>query len=503
MKIKRPNGWSPALAVCAGLLVLIACRHQRGSQEIDLGDGGYPPEVNRIIMLHCSQTAAGGGCHNAYGAVNSAGLRLDTWNLMFDGTRHGAVVVPFDTLNSPLLHYINIDSNLGSIALPTMPYNQKPLSRDEYLTLRNWIGRGAPDRNGNIPFAENPESRQKIYITNQSSDVVSVVDAQRRVIMRNIPVGVSPAVESPHCIRLSEDGQYAYVCFLGGDVVQKIDTKTDQVVGQVQISNGGSQWNVLLISKDGSKLMVSDLARGWMRLIRTTDMHVLASVGSDAVPLSPFTSPHGMAALPGFDTLYMTGQYGNTVFKFTPDFRFIKYISIDGTPSNYNTNTRDPHEIMLTPDDSKYFLTCEASAEVRVMDAHADTLIAVLPVGTKPQEMALSRTKPYLFVTCMEANSTVPGAKGSVVVINYETMEIMKTIYGPFWQPHGIAVDDAGGTFYVVSTNIGGPFSGHNHTNSSGKSGWYSVYDLNTLELASNSQYELLAQPYSADSRMK
>jgi YVTN family beta-propeller protein len=503
MKRKGLKLWRCALVACAAMLVLIACKHQRGVPDIGVDDGGYPPEVNRIVMLHCSTGALGGGCHNAYGAINAAGLRLDSWNLMFDGTRHGAVVVPFDTLNSPLLHYINIDSSLGSIALPTMPYNQKPLSRDEFLTLRNWIARGAPDKNGNIPFAENAADRQKIYITNQASDVVSVVDAQRRVIMRNIPVGISDAVESPHCIRLSEDGQFAYVCFLGGDAVQKIDTKTDRVVGQVQISNGGSQWNVLLISKDGTKLMVSDLARGWMRLIRTADMQVLASVGSDAVSLSPFTSPHGMAALPGFDTLYMTGQYGNTVFKFTPDFRFIKYISIDGAPSNYNTNTRDPHEIMLAPDNSKYFLTCEASAEVRVMDAHTDTLIAVLPVGTKPQEMALSRSKPYLFVTCMEANSTVPGAKGSVVVINYQTLEIVKTIYGPFWQPHGIAVDNENGTFYVVSTNIGGPFSGHNHTKSSGKAGWYSIYDLNTLELASNSQYELLSQPYSADVRMK
>ncbi len=503
MNLLRPTGWSFVLTACAAFLLLIACKHQRSIPDVEVADGGYPAEVNHIIINHCTQSPSGGGCHNAFGAVNSAGLRLDTWNLMFDGTRHGAVVVPFDTVNSPLLHYINIDSNLGSIALPTMPYNQQPLPQADYLTIRNWIARGAPDKNGNIPFADNPVGRQKIYITNQSDDIVSVVDAARHVIMRNIPVGVSPDIESPHCVRVSGNGQEAYVCFLGGDVVQKIDTKTDKITGQVQISNGGCQWNVLLISPDGSKLMVSDLARGWMRLIRTSDMQVIASVGSDAVPLSPFTSPHGMATLPGFDTLYMTGQYGNTVFKFTPDFQYIKYLSIDGTPHHYNASTLDPHEIMLSPDNSKYFLTCEASAEVRVMDAHADTLIAVIPVGTKPQEMALSRNKPYLFVTCMEANSPTPGAKGSVVVIDYKTLQVVKTIYGPFWQPHGIAVDDMNNTMYVVSTNIGGPFSGHNHTKTSGKAGWYSIYDLNTLDELSTSQFELLSQPYSADSRFK
>jgi YVTN family beta-propeller protein len=384
-----------------------------------------------------------------------------------------------------------------------MPYNQTPLSRDEYLTLRNWIARGAPDKNGRLPFSEDADSRQKIYIANQANDMISVVDAARKVVMRNIPVGAQAAIESPHCVRVSSDGRYAYVCFLGGDYIQKIDTKSDQVVQQVQISNGSSQWNVLLLSSDGTRLLASDLARGWMRLINTANMQIVGSVGSDALPSSPFKSPHGMAARPAFDTIYMTGQYGNTVFKFTPDFRYWKYISIDGNPVNYNVGTRDPHEILLTPDGGKYFLTCEASAEVRVMDAHADTLMAVFPVPAKPQELAISQKKPYIFVTCMEATSTLSGAKGAVIVINYQTMQIVKTIYGPFWQPHGIAVDDVAGTFYVVSPNIGGPFSGHNHTNSSGKTGWYSVYDINTLELANDRQYELLSQPYSADSRMK
>jgi hypothetical protein len=107
-----------------------------------------------------------------------------------------------------------------------------------------------------------------------------------------------------------------------------------------------------------------------------------------------------------------------------------------------------------------------------------------------------------MFFTCMEGTSTIPGTKGAVVRINYQTME-MKIIYGPFWQPHGIAVDDEHGTFYVASTNIGGPFSGHNHTNSSGKSGWYNIYDINTLNPVDDHQYELLSQPYSADVRNK
>jgi YVTN family beta-propeller protein len=490
------------LAACASLLVIWGCRHQRDVSAIRADDGNYPADVNRIVMLHCMTGTAGGGCHNAIGADNASSLRMDSWNELFSGNSHGAVVVPFDTINSPLLYYTNIDSALGPVAVPTMPLYETPLSRSDYLTLRNWIANGAPDKNGNVPFAENPETRQKIYIANQASDMLSVVDAERHVVMRNIPVGATTAIESPHCVRVSADGQYAYVCFLAGDYVQKIDTKTDKVIGQVQISNGGSQWNVLLLSADGTRMLVSDLVRGWMRLIRTSDMQVIASVGTDSSPLSPFIHPHGMSATPAFDTIYMTAQYGNTVFKFTPDFRYYKAVSINDSANQYNTGTYDPHEIMLTPDGSKYFVTCEASNEIRVMDAHKDKLLAVFNVPTKPQEIALSLKQPLMLFTCMEGASTLAGTRGAVVAINYQTMQ-MQTIYGNFWQPHGIAIDDVNGTFYVVSTNIGGPFTGHNHTSSSGKIGWYGIYDLNTLQPLNNRQYELLSQPYSADSRMK
>lgn len=502
MSLRRRSLYGIILTAFIVSLALYSCKHQPYIPTITVDDGNYPPEVNRIIMMHCTMGATGGGCHNAIGAPNNGNLRADTWDALFYGNSHGAVVIPFDTLNSPLLHYINTDSLLGSIAVPTMPYLQTPLSRDQYLTIRNWIANGAPDKNGDVPFADNAATRQKIYIANQASDVLSVVDAERHVVMRDIPVGVTPQIESPHCVRVSADGQYAYVCFLAGDYVQKIDTKTDKVIGQVQISNGGSQWNVLLLSADGTRMLVSDLVRGWMRLIRTSDMQVIGSVGNDSSPLSPFKNPHGMTGPPNFDTIYMTGQYGNAIFKFTPDFHYFKAVALNDSAVQYNSGTYDPHEIMLTPDGTKYFVTCEASNEIRVMDAHTDKLLNVFSVPTKPQEIAISHKQPLMIFTCMEGTSTISGTRGAVVVINYQTMQ-MQTIYGPFWQPHGIAVDDNNGIFYVVSTNIGGPFTGHNHTNSSGKSGWYSVYDINTLQPINDRQYELLSQPYSADARMK
>jgi DNA-binding beta-propeller fold protein YncE len=500
MKMSARGMLCSALTILVLLLSLYSCRNDSIGEIFD--DGGYPPEVNNIIIRHCTTGPTGGGCHNAIGAVNAAGLRLDSWENLFGGGNHGAVVIPYDTINSPLLHYINNDSALGPVSIPTMPYtgtnfSTTPLSRDEYTTIRDWIAAGAPDKNGNIPFGANAQDRQKIYITQQGSDILSVVDADRHVIMRNIPIGMTNNIESAHCVRVSQDGKYAYVSFLAGDYVQKIETSTDKVVDAVKIGDGHAQWNLLHISEDGSKVIVADFAYGVLKIISTATMDVIQSI-----PGGVFHNPHGMASTPAFDTIFITAQYGNTVIKLYADGNY-KEVSIDGNKPTYGVGIRDPHEIMMTPDGSKYFLTCEASHEVRVLDTRTDAILAVIPVPTKPQEIAVSKSTHSMLVTCIEAPSPVVGAKGAVVSIDYEDLGAApKIIWGDFWQPHGIAVDDRAGTFYVVSSNQSGPSSGHNHS-AGGKHGWYNVYSLQTLQPLIERQYETLVLPYSADARIK
>lgn len=492
------------LVLFLGALVFIGmlgCKHPiASSTEIRLDDGHYPTEVNRIIMLHCTSGPTGGGCHNTIGAKNAAGLNLETWEKAFEGSNHGSVIIPYDTTNSPLLYYICPDSSLGPQALPGMPYtgtnkSNTPLTADEYKTIRNWIAQGAPDKDGNIPFGTNADTRQKLYLTEQGSDVLSVIDAASNLVMRNINIGVSSSIEGPHFVQVSGDGRYAYMAFLHGDFIQKVDTRTDQVVGSVQVSNGDGNWNVLHVSPDGRQLLASDFLGTRLTFINTEDMSIARTLRTGIANL------HGITATRGFDTFFVTVQYGNAVYKLYPDNSF-KFIRIDNNPLTFSAQTRDPHEILMAPDYSKYFLSCEASNEIRVMDPSADTLIAAIPVPTKPQEMAISKVKPYLFVSCIEANSTIPGAYGAVAVINYNTLKLEKIIYGDFWQPHGVAVDDRNGLLYVGSTNQTGPSVGHNHT-SGGKHGWYTIYDIGTLQAINTIQYETLVLPYSIDTRFK
>ena len=485
-------------ALFAVVIVLNACKHHPGVQPD--GGSGYPEAVAKILVNKCATA----GCHNPLSYQNSDGVLLDTWQHLFDGGNSGAVVVPYDIENSSLLSFINTDSTDGLVQEPHMPLYQAPLSKEEYHTIRDWIAAGAPDKAGNIPFGDNPDTRQKIYLTTQGSDMLHVIDAQRNVIMRNIKIGKSSDIEAPHCVRVSEDGLYAYTCFLKGGWAQKIDTRTDKIVGEVYLSSPGvSQYNILNVSRDGSRFIVADFAKDSLLIVNTATMQIVQKIWGAQAGLS-LSSPHGMASNAAFDTIYVTSQYGNTIYKISPG-GYLEDVSLDGNPPNNALGTRDPHEIMLTPDDKRLFVTCQASNEVRVLDAHTNAVLAAIPTPTFPQELAISRTMPYIFATCMEATSTLDSfRKGAVLVINYNTLQVVKTIYGDFYQPHGITVDDRLGKVFIASSNqnLNGP-APHHVLTGGGRIGWYSVYDLNTLLPVNSRRYETSIYPYSADVRFK
>jgi YVTN family beta-propeller protein len=448
----------------------------------------YPEAVAKIIETRCAVS----GCHNQASYENAGGLRLDSWEHMFQGGNNGSVMIPYSPAYSSLLYFINTHADLGPVATPTMPLNSTALTRDEYLVIHNWLQSGAPDVNGKVPFADNPQTRQKIYVTMQSCDLVAVIDAETRIVMRYIPVGVTPQIEGPHCVRVSKDGRFAYVSFLAGTHVQKIDAVADTVMPKAA-EVGIGKWNVLHLSEDGLQLIVSDWQdNGQMVFVHTAEM--------EPEPLGGgvFLKPHGITSNAAFNTFYVTSEAENFIYKFNTSSGLFKKVPID---KGFSTR-RVVHEIKMTPDYSRYFITCQDSNEVRVLDANWDTLIAVIPVGKHPQELAISTTRPYIFVTCMEDNSSFPGYKGSVYAINYNTYEATR-IEGPFYQPHAITVDDQKGVFYVVSRNSNPAGPAPHHSSSCGdRNGYYHVYDLATFKRLPK-RYEVGAEPYSADTRFK
>lgn len=473
---------------CIYYLLVVSC----SKDEPIPSDNDYPVAIGKIIASKCATT----GCHNNKSKDGAAGLSLESWDALFEGNGSGLPVIPFSTEHSTLLFYINTYSDLGIQLAPTMPIGKAPLSREEVTLLKEWIASGAPNRDGLIKFSNNAE-RKKIYIANQGCDVVTIFDAATGNPMRYINVGKSSAIESPHMIKVSPDGNYWYVIFLASDAVQKYRTSDDTYVGEINIGNGN--WNTFSITSDSKKAFCIDWSStGKIAYINLETMSLIS------IWTGLFSFPHGSAINPTNDTLYVTAQTGNFIYKIpVNDPGSSEEISLQtGVAASTNpAQALDPHEIAFSPNGNFYYVTCQKTNEVRVMQRSNDALIAIIPTGIFPQEMSFSTSQPYLFVTCPEDTAAFSGKRGLVSIVNYTTNTFIKNIHTGF-QPHGIAVNDGTQLIYVANrnNNPNGP-APHHVGVCGGRNGYMTAIDLNTLSLKPNWKIEVSVDPYSVSVR--
>ena len=481
-------------AIICMIVISYNCKKQPAASFYD---GQYPTAVGQIIENKCATP----GCHTTEAAGSAANLDLSTWTKAFKGSAHGAMIIPYNAAQSWIYYYINTNPQIAPALTPTMPLNQLPLTASEEQTLVDWINQGAPDANGNIAFSD-PNS-SKIYVTNQGCDNVTVFDANTKLASRFINVGNPSGADadvSPHQVKVSPDGKYWYVVFIEGSDIQKYDAATDQLIGNINIgSNGGSgTWTSISILPDGNHAFVASWqSNGELVYV---DLKAMKSERQ----FSGLIYPHAINRYR--KTLYVTAQYGNVIYKYsnTDSLANAKFppqpkelVLAPGEYPNFNSEL-DPHEIAFTPDSSEYLVTCENSNEVRVFKTSNDSLLAVIPVGKFPQEMAVSKTSPYVYVTCMYDPSTAPSTEGSVCILNYKTNTFVKKIQDGLWQPHGITLDENNKVAYVLSQNLtaNGP-APHHSSVCGGRNGYSMLIDMSTLNFVPNSKRELSADTYA------
>jgi YVTN family beta-propeller protein len=485
--------------ILIGTIVYSGCR--RDVPSFDLGASKYPEAIANIVMTKCAVS----GCHNTQSKDAAAGLDLSSWDKMMEGDRNGAVCVPYSSEYSTMFMFTNTFSDMGAMVMPTMPNNGPPLTREQETTLRNWIDAGAPDANGFVKWSDNP-NRKKYYITNQGCDVVCVVDAETNLQMRYIPVGASSDIESPHNLKISPDGQYWACTFSNfGKYLEVHRTSDDAFVTRILLGPTDSaavgSWNTFSFSPDGHYAWAVDWSpngrQAWVDL--QTNRWRQTYQGSGWT-----TQPHGSAVTPDGNFLYLTCLAGNYIHKMdisVPQLPSDNQIEIDGLSIGATNNNQEcSHDILLSPDGTKAFITCQKSNMIRVVDVATDQLIGSIPVGIYPQEMAISAdpSTPYLYVTCMEDTATYPGNRGSISVVNWQTNTFVTSINSGF-QPHGITVNDDKHVVLVANRDFspGGP-APHHATSCAGRNGYFTLIDMQTNTLIPGSKTELVVDPYSA-----
>lgn len=447
--------------------------------------GDYPEEVGKIIANKCSTP----GCHNNSSYKAAADLNLSTFADLFKGSSNGSPVIPFRSDFSSLCYFINTYPELGPVNSPSMPLNENVLSKTEVQTIKNWIDNGAPDVNGRVMWADNP-NRRKYYVLNQGCDVVTVFDAETQLPMRYITVGNKPsAPESPHMIKVSPDGKYWYVIFVANNILQKYKTSDDSFVAEISL--GATQnWNTMAISNDGKRAYcVAWQSNSRLAVVNLETMTLKQNIGG-----GNFSDGHGIALNNTNDTIYITRQTGNYIYKIDTALNGFTEIPLDLTGTPNQTSSLDPHEIIFSPDGSKYFISCQKSNEVRVMSTVGDILLQTINTGQYPLEFARSVNKNKLYVVCQDEPAASPNTKGCITAIDMTSYNANN--YSVGYQPHGIVLDEINGYIIVSSRNIltNGPTP--HHTGICGRNGFVNYFNINTMQLL-NKKTEVASDPYS------
>lgn len=460
---------------------------------VNIPGSGFPADVGKIFLTKCATS----GCHNEQSKEAAAGLSLASWNSAFEGGRNGACIIPYRPDYSLCMYYVNTFSDLGPSLVPHMPFNGPSLSRNEVITIQGWIMQGAPDNQGHVAFASNP-LRKKIYVTNQGCDEVAVIDAQTKLVMRYIHVGNSPVIEIPHKIVVSPDGNYWYVSFLNSTCFQKFRTSDDSYVGQISVGPGS--WNSFALTADSKKAYMGDWnSPGRIFYMDMDSLSLLATYASASTGYIDW--PHGIAVNHAASEVYIGANNDRYVYKIDiTDPLHPVLNNVNNILLTTGSTFTKAHDIDFTPDGTKYIVACTGTNDVRILNVSKDSVIAIIPTGYYPQEIAVSQTMPYAFITCQEDTTYFPGyaKKGVITCINYLTNQFVANIDAGTYQPHGIDIDEVNGLVYIASRNINPNGPAPHHTSvCGGRDGYMTAIDMHTLKMVPGYRPEMAVDPYS------
>lgn len=475
-----------ALLFISFTVALVSCTKDSAPPEF----GDYPTEIGRIMTYKCATS----GCHNTASAAGSAGLDLSSYSTLFKGSTSGSPVIPFRSDFSSLCYFINTYDEFGPKNTPTMPLNGTALSKEEVKTIKDWIDQGAPDIKGNVMWSDDP-NRKKYYVLNQGCDVVTVFDMKTQLPIRYINVGNRPSVaESPHMIKFSHDGKYWYVIFVANNILQKFRASDDVLVGEVDLGRGSGNstydnWNTFAISNDDKRAYITSWqTNSRIAAVDLDNMRLLHNFGG-------LTDAHGTALNVANDTIYITKQSGNYIYKIDTGFSSLNTVVLDvaGT-APVGSPLMDPHEIAFSPDGSKYFVSCQGSDEVRVMQTAGDVFLYAIQTGEYPSELLISPQQNKLYVTCMEDPNPNPKIKGSVSVIDINSYSVDNFKVG--YEPHGIGIDEMNQVLIVSNRNILASGPTPHHTGVCGRNGFVNYFNITTMKLLTK-KTEVASDPYS------
>jgi YVTN family beta-propeller protein len=338
------------------------------------------------------------------------------------------------------------------------------LRRAGLATLVALAGCGRQERPSNpatTPAASGP-SGELVYVSNEDSRNLSVIDVDKDSVIATIEVGTRP-----RGVKVSPDGRTVYVALSGSPKCPpsmsdaeceklRVDRSLDGIAvvdvasaKTVRVLPGGKDPEAFDISRDGSRLFISNEDADSATIVDLASGKPIANV-------SVGREPEGVAVAPDGKTVWVTGETDHDItgvdvatgkriadidilgrrprgIAFLPDgSRAYVTNEVSGTVSVVDIPGRKtvqqitmppdsrPMGIIVTPDAKRIYVSNGRGKTVSVIDPATNTITTSVEVGPRPWGIALTRDGRKLY--------TANGPGNDVTVVNTETMQVIRTI---------------------------------------------------------------------------
>jgi len=296
----------------------------------------------------------------------------------------------------------------------------------------------------------------QLFVSNEKSGDVTVIDGTDLKVLATIPVG-----KRPRGIHASPDGKTVYVALSGtpiepppaldaqgnpifqrgkgkddddddaanadksADGVGIIDVSQQRLTGKI---GAGSDPEEFALSQDGTRLYVSN------EDTKTASVINIASGKVEHIVLVA-QEPEGVAATPDGKSFYVTCEAGGEIF--------VVDAGTYRTTTHFKVDVR-PRSVDFLADGSTAFIPSESVAELNVIDTAGAKILrtVTLPTGSRPMKVRVSVDGKKVYVS--------NGRAGTVSVLDSHTYQLLDTIKVGT-RPWGLALSPDGKFLYSAN----------------------------------------------------
>lgn len=278
--------------------------------------------------------------------------------------------------------------------------------------------------------------RMRAYVTNVTSNTVSVIDVGEHYVIEHLPIG-----KMPRGVAVSPAGE-VYVASQQSDIVSVIRALDNKVIASIPVDKGPYG---VAVSPDGKEVYVTHA--GTFPIFGTTVSVIDAKARTVVATIPVGNQPIGIATSPDGKTVYVADQWGTDATATHP----LSSLSVIDVATR-TSRTIDLDEGMATgvavsPDGASVYVAHEMPVGIiRVLRASDLTTTAKVTVGNGPFGVAVSPDGKMVYA----ANLGTAEGDETVSVIQTSDFTVVETItVGKV--PVGIAVTPDGREVLAVN----------------------------------------------------